>query len=100
MNKVKKQTFLDRVKAGWRAFNRRPVGQITYGLEIKRCSDCERGDCETCDYRIHSNGVSGLPDCNDCAKRGKCEYEPDLGAWTRINCPLYAAGVRLDEMEG
>lgn len=33
--------------------------------------------------------ISGLPDCNDCGKKCKCEYEPMVGQYTRINCPLW-----------
>ena len=28
-----------------------------------------------------------LPSCHDCGKVGRCEYEPTLGQYVRINCP-------------
>lgn len=46
MNKAKKTTLLDRFRDAIRAFNRKPIGSITYGLEIKECSKCEyRNEC-------------------------------------------------------
>ena len=41
MNKVKKTTLWDRLKAAARAFKGKPVGSLTFGLEIKRCDECE-----------------------------------------------------------
>lgn len=54
MNKVKRLGILDRVRAARRAFMGKPSGHLTFGLEIKRCSDCERGDCKSCGYKIHT----------------------------------------------
>lgn len=42
-------------------------------------------------YKIHSQNISGLPDCNDCGRSGRCEAEPKPGAYTRINCHLWTA---------
>jgi len=28
-----------------------------------------------------------LPSCNDCGLKGRCEYEPHVGMFVRINCP-------------
>lgn len=33
--------------------------------------------------------VGQLHDCNDCAGKGTCPYEPKPGEWVRINCPLW-----------
>ena len=33
--------------------------------------------------------ISRLPDCNNCGKQKTCEYLPDWGGNTRINCPLW-----------
>jgi hypothetical protein len=89
MNKVIKTTMAMRIRAAWRALTGKPKNSIELGLEIKRCSECDRGKCDTCGYKLHSKGVSKLPDCNDCGKAKNCEYKPRLGAYTRINCPLW-----------
>ena len=94
MNEVKKTTMARRIRAAWRALTGKPKNSIELGLEIKRCSECERGICETCGYKVHSEGVSKLPDCNDCGKVKNCEYKPRLGAYTRINCPLWEKAVK------
>ena len=94
MNEVKKTTMAMRIRAAWRALTGKPKNSIELGLEIKRCSECERGICETCGYKVHSEGVSKLPDCNDCGKVKNCEYKPRLGAYTRINCPLWEKAVK------
>lgn len=34
-------TFKDRVKRAIKAFKGDPVGSISFGVDVKRCSDCE-----------------------------------------------------------
>ena len=41
-------------------------------------------------YKIVFNRVKACHDCNDCG-RPVCEYFPDPGQTTRINCPLWVA---------
>lgn len=89
MKEMKKLGLGGRLRAAKRAFIGKPTGHITFGLEIKRCSECERGNCAICARKQHSEEISKLPDCHDCGKRGRCEYEPQLGEWVRINCPLH-----------
>lgn len=92
MSNIKKATLWDRFKEAVRAFKGQPVGSITYGIEVKRCADCAKDtekDCKHCGYKIHSNNVAALPDCNDCAKQHDCEYLPRIGEYTRMNCPLH-----------
>lgn len=48
----------------------------------------QRGNCFDCGYKRHSEELSELPDCNTCSRKD-CEYRPELGGWTRINCPLH-----------
>ena len=88
MNKVKRTSLLDRLRAAGRAFIGKPAKSITFGVEVKRCSDCKRDDCDTCGYKVHSRKVARLPDCNDCTRKD-CQYKPRLGEYTRINCPLH-----------
>ena len=38
--------------------------------------------------------VCALPDCNTCGKKQICEYCPDWGGQTRINCPLYEGEMK------
>ena len=53
MNKLKRTTFGDRLKAAVRAFKGRPISQLYLGLEVKRCDECE--------YKNHVN----WPDYHD-----------------------------------
>ena len=45
--------------------------------------------CGNCGYKVFYNGLKGVPDCNTCGVKGNCAYEPEPGALTRINCPLW-----------
>lgn len=36
----KKTTLIDRIKNAINAFHCKPIGSISYGVEVKRCSDC------------------------------------------------------------
>lgn len=40
-------------------------------------------------YRKFYDRIAPLHDCNDCADRRKCKYQPKIGEVTRINCPLW-----------
>ena len=57
-------------------------------IEAWNRRNCE--DCEICGYKLHSDRVGNLHDCNDCG-RCDCDYMPPPGADTRINCPLWRA---------
>ena len=53
MTKPKKLTLLDRIRRAVRAFQEKPVGFLTYGMEIKKCCECEekqRMVLYECDY--------------------------------------------------
>lgn len=52
------------------------------------CEDCGC-DCETCSFKKHSTLVAELNDCNNCGAKEVCEYVPQPGQFTRINCPLW-----------
>lgn len=41
MNKLKRTTLGDRLKAAIRAFKGTPIGSLQFGLEVKRCDECE-----------------------------------------------------------
>lgn len=40
---MKKKTFLDRIKDAVRAFCGKPSFSIDYGINVKKCSECDRG---------------------------------------------------------
>lgn len=42
----KKLTFMDRVRNAVKAFRGSPIGSITYGVDVKRCSECEYMNCD------------------------------------------------------
>lgn len=46
--------------------------------------------CELCGYKVHSDQVSKLPNCNECGAFD-CEHRPRPGEMARINCPLWRA---------
>lgn len=48
-------------------------------------------------YKLHSERVSALGDCNDCDKVRSCDFVPDFGAPTRINCPHWKRRSPNDE---
>lgn len=84
MSEIKRTTFIDRIKNAVDAFIGKPLGSITYGLDIKKCSDCkykrvedgsvlylcDRRACEecheycshTCDVKhaVHFQNVKGV----------------------------------------
>ena len=33
--------------------------------------------------------IDSLPDCNNCGNKMNCEFVPNYGGNTRINCPLW-----------
>lgn len=88
---IKLLTMKNRIRKAWAVLTGPELERKCVGvsIEVKNCDKCERGICETCGYKVHSEGVSKLPDCNDCGKARSCEYKPRLGAYTRINCPLW-----------
>lgn len=49
------------------------------------------------DHIRHSINVSSYNNCNNCGIKLKCEYLPEWGKMTRINCPLWKE-VEQDEM--
>lgn len=46
--------------------------------------------CESCGYKLHSDQVASLPNCNDCGEKG-CQLKPAPGYHVRVNCPLWKA---------
>ena len=42
MNEIKKLTFMDRICNAIKAFKGKPIGSVTYGLEITECKNCDK----------------------------------------------------------
>lgn len=74
----------------WHQSQDSKVGKITLGLEVKRCDECDRGDCSQCGYKQEFERLMALPNCNDCRYRTRCEFSPHIGETVRINCPTWA----------
>ena len=41
MNQLKQTTLLDRIKNAIRAFRGRPIQTVSFGIDVKRCDECE-----------------------------------------------------------
>lgn len=39
--------------------------------------------------QYYVDNISGLPNCNNCLKKGACELTPRAGEYCRINCPAW-----------
>lgn len=68
-----------------------------YGVEVKRCNDCERGDCETCPYKEQLTALLMSPCCNGCADSKTCPFRPEWGKPIRLNCILWREGEHNDK---
>lgn len=40
-------------------------------------------------YKIHSQGIRTLNDCNNCGRKRNCTIKPRYGEYCRINCYLW-----------
>lgn len=45
-----------------------------------------QNECKNCGYKIHSERISKLNNCNDCGLLNKCAKRPEYGDYCRINC--------------
>lgn len=94
MNQLKKTTFTDRIRNAWRSLRGEPVRSISFGLEVKNCRECDRGDCKQCCYKHEFERLMNLPNCNDCHLNDTCGARPKLGETVRINCPMHIPKVK------
>lgn len=46
MNELKRTTFVDRLRRGFKAFKGEPFESIQLGLDIKRCDECDYKNIE------------------------------------------------------
>ena len=71
MNEIKKRTLIDKCRDAYRAFRGKQIGSLTFGIDVKKCSECE--------YRCGAD-ILYLCDqqaCQDCAY-SDCEYTTDI----------------------
>ena len=89
MNPVKRTALKDRLKNDVNALKAKPIGYIHYGLEIKRCDEC--------DQRKHGHWMNqhlnkyGHP-CHHCSECGFLASQKD-----RNYCPN--CGAKMDAKE-
>lgn len=65
MNKIKRFTILDRFRNATRAFCGKEIGSISFGIEMKKCNECDKNAgvmylcdlraCKKCSYPICSH---------------------------------------------
>lgn len=41
MNTIKKRTLIDKFRDAYRAFRGKQISSLTFGIDVKRCSDCD-----------------------------------------------------------
>ena len=41
MNKIKKRTLFDKCRDAYRAFCGKQIGSLTFGIDVKKCSECD-----------------------------------------------------------
>lgn len=56
--------------------------------EIQTADALEKLQAELNVYKSLLKQLVSLPDCNTCDSE-HCTYRPNIGAFTRINCPLW-----------
>jgi hypothetical protein len=72
--------IIDRFKAAAKAFKGEPVraGSIEFGLDLKRCSECEyKQECESTELNTKCDKCEYLIDCIRDGKVVKSKYEED-----------------------
>ena len=93
-SKYIQQFMKDKVTVKKVSFNKESEADMLEWLADKKFStyvkELIRLDMEIPSRSCHIvyNRVKACHDCNDCG-RSPCEYMPDPGETTRINCPLW-----------
>lgn len=65
-----------------------PLNNVIGKYMLQAADALEELRAELDRYRSHHKRLSALPDCNTCNSKD-CTYRPNIGAFTRINCPLW-----------
>ena len=65
MTEIKKRTLIDKCKDAYRAFRGKQIGSLTFGIDVKKCHECEYKNQDRiwylCDRQACKNGCN--PDC-------------------------------------
>ena len=82
MNKMKKSTFMNRIRNAWRALRGKPASSITLGVEVKRCSECERCEPREGKWVEGDYGETLKLACSACGSpfEYRTTFCPDCGA--------------------
>lgn len=64
----------------------KPAHQITVGVQMKQCDECERTACENCPEKHAHQRLLETRSCINCGKAKVCHYLPAWGETIRINC--------------
>ena len=61
-----------------------------YNTLMKQAADAiEELSAKVESLQFFADNISKLPDCNTCLKKNMCEFMPNYGEYTRINCPAW-----------
>ena len=71
MNEIKKRALFDKCRDAYRAFRGKQLGSLTFGIDVKKCSEC--------DYRRRADilYLCNRQACPNCSYP-TCEYTTDV----------------------
>lgn len=87
---MKKRTLLDRVRDAIRAFRGKSIGSVTFGVDVKKCSECDRnsGVLYICDQTL----------CKKCSP--ECKHTTDIRhAKNFVSCPGPQNSIYYEEID-
>ena len=68
-------------------------GRLQGGDGMSRLDDAIANVAYILDTLIAYRNITKTGNCNECGKKGKCEYIPKLGEQVRYNCPFFESEV-------
>lgn len=63
---MKKRTLIDRIRDAIRAFRGKQIGSIQFGIDVKRCSECEMNSDNKVLYLCDEEACGGICPNLDC----------------------------------
>lgn len=81
-----KQKIKRRAREIVRAAMGKPAHQITVGVQIKQCDECERTACKSCPEKHAHQRLLETRSCLNCGRGKGCPHLPEWGETVRINC--------------
>lgn len=92
MKKPHKTSLFDRLKDAVNAFNRKPYSSMRYGLEVKRCDECEHRyrdeekitKCDKCPHLVECI-EDGQVIRIDTTMDRYSHFEPCLGGYCKVD---------------